>query len=166
MKSVTYQGILVLLLLALCGLTNCDKPNDPDTKKNLTFPTLATGNEGHIYIISPHANDRQIFDSFIKVSESEYKLVALSQDFKIDHIQLFKGTNNIKMSDYTFNEAKYPNADSAWISNAHLYDMSFRNARIINEDSIVAEFYNSHYFDTQTQQTLPDSGLFAIKITP
>jgi hypothetical protein len=163
MKQLKWVIVIIpLIILQSVLLLHCTKPTEPE-KENL--PLLRTGNGGRLHKLSyVKKTDYQVFDSFVKMSENEFRLVGLLEEYKIEHIQLFKGTNKITLSKYIFNEAKYPNYDSAFFANSHLYDMNFRNSRVVTEDSIVGEYYNTHYYNSMERKAVPDSGIFAIKI--
>jgi hypothetical protein len=160
------QRISILVMMISFLFSNCDKKEDPPPATVQNFPIVYEGT-GIIYWLSyVRTPQSQVFDSIVRINDGSFRLYGLMQEYNIEHIQLYKGTNKIDLSSYTFNEAKYPNGDSAFYAESHLSDMDFRNGRIVTADSILAEYYNTMGWNASQRTYFPDSGIFVIKILP
>jgi hypothetical protein len=156
---------VIILTIAVFGavLTNCTKEPE-DT--NLELHKLKEGTICYFYRISRVTKhvDSQGYDSIFKVKKGLYKYKVVSERYLIDTIQLFKGSNNIYISRQRVNPVYYPIHDTENYNWGKLFEADFKNAHLVTEDSIVGQYYNTHYYNSGERKAVPDSGIFAIKI--
>jgi hypothetical protein len=137
---------------------SCSKENKTETNNSESYHELKSGSYGLLFYYSNVRSSYSIgYDSFVKINNGIYKLIGVQGQYNIDTIQLFKNSNKLIMSKY-----KYYDQTDEW---SKLFEKSFRNAKSITSDSIIAEYYNTNArigrFDY-----VPDSGIIAIKINP
>jgi hypothetical protein len=154
-------SILVIVLGTM--LTNCTK--DPDYT-NLEVPKLKDGTICRFFQTSyvTKGSDSRGYDSIFKVKDGLYRYKIVNEDYLIDTILFYRETRNVYISKQKVNPDYYSPQDTERYNWVKLFEMDFKNVRIVTEDSIVGQYYNSHYYNSMERKAVPDSGIFAIKI--
>ncbi len=164
MKTIRFNlsVIVVLLGIGLTILSSCSKEEETKQKE---YPTLKDGpcfTYELSYIYTPMKGGG---DTLQKVREGLYRFKTFARDCIIDTILLYRGSSAVYMSRYRYRTELNPNDTNgnAW---SQLFEMDFRNAHLVSPDSIVAIYYNTHYYIGSQRKAVPDSGIFIIKILP
>jgi hypothetical protein len=99
--------------------------------------------------------DAKGIKNFIKKEKNIYSLVdSFNRILKIDSIILNPNNDQVTISKLT---------DIYAFKDPH-YEIYFKNARTISEDSIVGEFYDAFVYSSPNRIWLPTYGEFAMKI--
>ncbi len=144
---------LAIIFCIIFAQFSCSKDNKI-SNSNGEYHELKNGDSCIVYkyAFSPRINNIQIIsNNFFKITNNFFKIY--NQDYSIDTIQTFLGTNKMAISPMITSGVKYP------FNTLHV-----RNAISLTNDSIVGEYYNAWSYNSPQRVYVPDSGIFVIKI--
>ncbi len=104
------------------------------------------------YSFSNSINNIEILENnFVKIYTDFFTIN--DQNFRIDSIQTFYGSNKLKISPMITSGIENP-----------YNTIKIKNAISLTNDSIVGEYYNAWSYNSPKRIYVPDSGIFIIKI--
>jgi hypothetical protein len=149
---------ILTIVLVLLGCTACKK--DPELQEH-KYHELIEGRIVYFYFYHNAGfqyhwdTDAKGIKNFIKKEKNIYSLVdSFNRILKIDSIILNTNNDQVTISMLT---------DIYAFKDPH-YEIYFKNARTISEDSLIGEFYDAYFYIASTRQWIPTQGTFAMKI--
>ncbi len=147
-----------LLLLGILIIAACKK--DPEIEEH-QYHELIEGSMAYFYFYHNAGfqyhwdTDAKGIKNFIKKEKNIYSLIdSFSRIQKIDSIILNPKNDQVTLSKLT----------SIYAFKDPHYEIHFKNARTLSEDSIVGEFYDAFVYSSPNRIWLPTHGTFAMKI--
>lgn len=153
MKTI-YTLLVIILLIGF----SCKK--NPELEEH-SYHELIEGRIVYIYYLHYFGyNDFRnneltgIYNFFVREKNSYSLIDSFNRVLKIDTIILNPDNDEVTISKLTNIYA---------FKDPH-YEVYFKNARTISEDSIVGEFYDAFIYDSPNRKWIPTYGKFAMKI--